>query len=130
LGNQQKFNELSATIFSKLYDSFPIGIDLDVKNYPAYDNSESSDLFVATVRFYIDEQFFRCNNQYYGGFSGLVLTSKGYSVLNAQPPEQFASKSSIATALKDAIATGKTALIQTLVSESIKLAIKIGGRLT
>jgi hypothetical protein len=100
-------------------------MELDIKGFPEFDTAETSDLFFATVKFYIDEKFIKCEKQYYGGFSEIVLTSKGFSVLNATPPEQFSSKSNIAIALKDAIATGKTEFIKTLVSEAIKVAVKM-----
>jgi len=126
MNNQQKFNELSAEIFSQLYDSFPIEKKLNIKDYPDFNKKENRDLFFATVKFYIDEKFIRCEQQFHGGvYAGVVLTSKGFSVLNAAPPEKFNAKSNIAIALKDAIANAKTASIKSLVSESIKLMVKM-----
>ncbi len=121
MDNQQKFNELSAAIFSQLYDSFPIGTQLNIRDYPTFETEENSNIFFATIKFYIDEKFIRCDDQYYGGFSGIVLTSKGFSVLNATPPEHFASKSNLAIELKNAIETGKTTTIKALIAEVIKM---------
>lgn len=121
MSNQSEFNKLSAKIFSRLYDSFPIGVELTENDFP--DFNFSSDLFRSTITFYEDEKFLRYKKDYYGGYIGVVLTSKGFSVLNAAPPEQFASKSNFADALKGAIKTGKEAVINSIVSEFIKLAV-------
>lgn len=125
MNNQQKFNELSADLFLKLYESFPVGIDINIEDYPDFNTVDNSYIFFATIKFYIDESFLRCSTQYYGGFSELVLTSKGFSVLNAQPPEKISTQSNFASALKDAAGTEKTELIKGLVSETIKFAFKL-----
>lgn len=122
--NKQDFNELSADLFSKLYDSFPVGIDVNIKDYPSFDSADRSDIFFSTIKFYINEGFIRSGKQYYGGFGNLVLTSKGFTVLNEKPPENFSKRSSIAAALNDAAQTGKTEIIKGLVSETIKFALK------
>ena len=57
MDNQQKFNELSAAIFSQLYDSFPIGTQLNIRDYPTFETEENSNIFFATIKFYIDEKF-------------------------------------------------------------------------
>lgn len=77
------------------------------------------------LRFYINESFIRCEKQFYGGFSSIVLTSKGFSILNATPPENFSLKSNIGAELKVAIAAGKTTVITTLVSEIIKFTNRL-----
>ncbi len=123
--NLQIFNELSADIFSLLYESFPIGIDVAIENYADFNTAENSDLFFETIKFYIDEGFIRCAKQVYGTFIGLKLTSKGFSVLNAKPPEMISSQSNIISAIKEATKIGKTELIKNIISETIKFGIKL-----
>lgn len=119
--NLDKFNELSANIFSSLYESFPIGVDIEIEKFPEYNTAENSDLFFETIKFYIDEGFIKCQKQVYGSFIGLRLTSKGFSVLNVKPPEKLSSKTNIADALKEVADTGKTETIKSLISQTIKL---------
>lgn len=119
--NLDKFNELSAKIFSSLYESFPIGEDFEIEKFPEYNTAENSDLFSETIKFYIDEGFIKCQKQIYGDFLGLRLTSKGFSILNVKPPGELSSKTNIADALKEVADTGKKELIKNLISQTIKL---------
>jgi len=123
--NLKKFNELSADIFPLLYESFPVGMDIEIKNYPNYNTAENSELFFETIKFYMDEGFIKSGKQVYGSFLGLRLTSKGFSVLNASPPEKISSKHSLLSAIKEATKVGKTELTKSLISETIKLGIKL-----
>jgi len=123
--NLDKFNELSATIFSSLYESFPIGVDIEIEKFPEYNTAENSDLFFETIKFYIDEGFLKCKKQVYGSFLGLRLTSKGFSVLNEKPPEKLSSKINIADALKEVAETGKIETIKSLISQTIKLGFTL-----
>ena len=118
--NLDKFNELSAKIFPLLYESFPVGTDIKIEGFPEFNTAENSDLFFETIKFYIDEGFIKCQKQVYGSFLGLRLTSKGFSVLNLRPPEKLSSKINIADALKEAAGTGKTEIIKSLISQTIK----------
>ena len=124
MNNLEKFNELSAEVFSRLHEAFPVGIDIGIEDYPAFNTEETSDIFFGTIRFYIDEGFIRCKKIVYGAFLGVRLTSKGFSVLNADPPGKISSESNIASALKTAAKTGSSELIKTLISEAIKLGIR------
>ena len=125
MDNRKLFNEFSAKLFAELYENFPIGTDFKIEDFPELNTKENSEIFFSTVRFYIDEGFIRCEKQFYGGFSSIVLTSKGFSILNATPPENFSLKSNIGAELKAAVAAGKTTVITTLVSEIIKFTTRL-----
>lgn len=125
MDNRKLFNEFSAKLFAELYENFPIGTDFKIEDFSELNTKENSEIFFSTIRFYINEGFIRCEKQFYGGFSSIVLTSKGFSILNATPPEIFSLKSNIGAELKTAIAAGKTAVISTLVSEIIKFTTRL-----
>jgi len=125
LDNRKLFNEFSAKLFAELYENFPIGTDFKTEDFPELNTIENNEIFFSTIRFYINEGFIRCEKQIYGGFVDIVLTSKGFSILNAKPPENFSLKSNIGAELKTAVAAGKTTVVSTLVSEIIKIATRL-----
>jgi len=123
MGNLSKFNEISATIFLQLYESFPSKINLKAEDFPEYNTVEYADIFFNTLSFYIDEKFIQCEGRFYGGFTGLRLTSKGFSVLNTDAPVKLSPDSNLVTAIKDAVKTGKAELIKGLISAVIRSLI-------
>ncbi|PSL15109.1 hypothetical protein CLV44_1053 [Marinobacterium halophilum] len=120
MSNISQFNEISALIFPKLYEVFPSKLDLRVSDYPDFDNEESSSIFINTVSFYFDEGYIKYDDQLYGGFFGVRLTSKGFSILNIEAPVKLEIESNLVGAIKDAAETGKKELIKSLVSTVIK----------
>lgn len=125
--NRKLFNDFSAKLFDKLYDSFPIGLDINIEDFPELNTDGNSEIFSSTINFYSNEGFIRFEEKFYGVFTGVVLTSKGFSILNATPPEKFNTKSNIGAELKAALTVGKTAAIQDLISEIIKFTTKLIG---
>ncbi len=100
-------------------------MNFKIKEFPEYNTVENSDLFFDTITFYIDEKFIQCENQVYGAFIGLRLTSKGFSVLSVEAPGKLSPGSNLVTAMKNATRTGKTELIKGLISEVIKYGIQL-----
>ena len=78
------------------------------------------------------EGFINISETFYDGFSGVVLTSKGFTVLNASPTDALIQNtkkaSNMAEAIKNTLKTGKNELIKSAISESIKLSMKLLSR--
>lgn len=124
MNNLEKFNEISAIVFPKLYESFPSKIDIRISDFPEYDTEESSQIFFDTLAFYIDENFIICEQKVYGGYIGLRLTSKGFSVLNADVPGKVNEDSSFINALRNIAEISKAELIKGLISTSLKYGMQ------
>ena len=103
MDNRKLFNDFSAKLFDKLYDSFPIGLDINIEDFPELSTKENSEIFSSTINFYSNEGFIRFKDKFYGVFTGVLLTSKGFSILNATPPEKFNTKSNIGAELKSCL---------------------------
>lgn len=125
--NIDKFNEISAIIFTDLYESFPIAkkIKLD-DDYPEFDKEHIRDIFFDTIKFYLHEGFMKCQGEIYYGYTGLTLTSKGFTVLNAPLPESFNDKNAnIISKLKKELKTQKPEIIKSLVSALVKTGVSL-----
>lgn len=121
--NIEKFNKCAAEIFSLLYEHFPIPNDINLTDYPHYDNQENNTIFFATIDFLNEENFIRYQKKVYGGYLGVVLTSKGFTVLNSPLPKAITGNKTIGSKLKDIVKTGKDESIKILIREAIKLSL-------
>ena len=84
--NMKLFNELSAKVFDSLIEVFPVEKEYRIEDFPEFDNTENGEVFYSTFHFLENENYIKYQNQVYGCFAGVALTSKGLSVLNASPP--------------------------------------------
>lgn len=81
--NIEKFNQCCAGFLALFYESFPVKVHISIGDYLEYDHPENSELFFSTIEFLKDEGFIRYDSDIYGGYMGVVLTSKGLAILNA-----------------------------------------------
>lgn len=123
--NQDRFNKFAAEILSTLYVSFPVSREFNIETFQHLNTSENSSIFFDTIKFLKDEGFVRYDKQYYGGFAGVVLTSKGFSVLKAPPPDIFKNSTTIGDAIKNTLEIGKTELVKNSIAEIIKFSLKL-----
>lgn len=122
--NMKIFNECAAKILDSLYDSFPVGKEYKILDFPDLNNANDSDVFFSTVQFLKNENYINYQNQYYGGFSGVTLTSKGLSILNAAPAV-LEKKESLSQLIKNALRNGSEAII----SDTMKKVFAFGAHL-
>ena len=71
------FNDCVSRIFSKLNQNFPKKLDLRISDFEEFNKKDTSAIFFDTVRFLESEGHIRYNKSVYGGFIGVVLTSRG-----------------------------------------------------
>lgn len=118
----EKFNKCAAEIFSLLYENFPIGTDIEINKFPEY--AENSEIFFSTIDFLYSEGFIKCKEKYYGGaYHGVVLTSKGFTVLNLIPEAINNSKETLGDKVKSVLKTGKDEGIKAVIREIIRLFV-------
>jgi hypothetical protein len=118
--SMDRFNKCAAEIFSLLYEKFPIGTDLDIQTFPAYDDPVDSEIFFATIDFLDGEGFINCNDRVYGGYRAVVLTAKGFTVLNSTP-EAISGKSTLGDEIKNVLKAGKDEGIKAVIREIVRL---------
>ncbi len=121
--NIEKFNKCAAEIFSLLYENFPVGTNIEINKFPQYDNSENSEIFFSTIDFLDSEGFLKCGEKYYGAYRGVVLTSKGFTVLNLIPEAINNNKETLGDKVKNVLKTGKDEGIKTVIREIMRLFV-------
>jgi len=122
--NLEKFNRCSAEILSLLYESFPITVDIERKDYPEYDNGENREIFSSTIIFLENENFLKIHSKcYQGTYIGVVLTSKGFAILNFTNPDILDNQETFGSKIKDIANTGKDEVIKNLIKVAITMGI-------
>lgn len=116
------FNKCAALIFDLLYQNFPIETHITVDNLPQYIDEESRDNYFATIRFLERERFIRYEKAVYGGFIGVVLTTKGLAVLNVTP-DAIKEKETIAKRISNALKNGSKEAVRLVIQEVIKASV-------
>ena len=116
--NIKKFNKCAAEIFDYLYPKFPVESDIRVDDFKDYTNEENRPLFFSTIRFLKREGFIQCSS-FYGGFSGVVLTCKGFAVLNSTPAA-IEKTEPLGMRIGKAIKSGSQEIISGVIQEAIK----------
>ncbi|MGZ8137014.1 MAG: hypothetical protein ACXW1W_08835 [Methylococcaceae bacterium] len=123
--NMEKFNKCAAEIFSLLYDKFPVVTDIDIDNFPEYDNQEDREVFDGTIDFLNREGFINYRESTYGAaYFGVLLTLKGLTVLNSTP-KAISDKSTLGDKVKDVLKTGQNEGIKAIIDEIMKFALEI-----
>ena len=98
--NIDRFDEYAALIFSRLYEHFPVKVDLDVRDLtghremdengavlaPNGNTSRCASIAYATIEWLIETGYVRAKEPHYPiGFRGCVLTAEGLKLLKAMP---------------------------------------------
>jgi len=96
---------------------------LNIEDFPAYNNAEDSKILHGTIVFLNSEGFIRYAEAVYGVYIGVVLTAKGFTVLNSSLPEAISGSKTFGEKIKDVLKTGRDEGIKTLISEIIRVAI-------
>ncbi|WP_132975345.1 hypothetical protein [Thiobaca trueperi] len=117
-----KFNKCAAEIFGLLYERFPIRTDIEIQSFPEYDDLENREIFFSTVDFLDSEGFIKCNDKVYGGYMGVVLTAKGFMVLNSTP-KAINEKSTLGDEIKNVLKSGKDEGIKSVIREIVRLFV-------
>lgn len=117
-----KFNICAAKVFENLYSQFPLKVNIEITNFPEYDTKEDNGLFYGTVDFLKDEGFINYSDKVYGGYINLVLTAKGFTVLNS-PASIISSEKTIGEEIKNQLNVGKDESIKLMVREIFKLFV-------
>ncbi|RPI66553.1 MAG: hypothetical protein EHM38_09955 [Geobacteraceae bacterium] len=101
--------------------------DILVKAYPDYDNPEASDIFHATITFLIEEGYIRCADRVYSGYVSVILTSKGFAVLQAPAPDVLGieHKNTVGAELKNLLRSGSDELIRTAINKMVLWVSKL-----
>jgi len=120
--NIEYFNLLTGFILSKLYLSFPMPIDLHYKDIMEYIGLppifDEKDFFYNTTTWlynngYLNHSTSEAQNEY---FNRVVLTSKGFAVLNSIP-EILNYEKSLGDIITDGVREGAT--------DSVKKSVRI-----
>jgi hypothetical protein len=75
MSNTNDANLIIATVLSELYQVFPVRIDLE--------SSNGNTKYHETIRWLEHEGFLRVRDDWGGFFRGVVLTPKGFQILNS-----------------------------------------------
>lgn len=118
--NLEKFNKCAAEVFSKLYEDFPVGTDINIDEFSEFNNLDR-EIFNSTLKFLIVEGFIRCEHEVFGSYLSVVLTSKGFIVLNSMPEAISNKKETLGDRLKEVLKTGKEEGVKSIIREIIKL---------
>jgi hypothetical protein len=129
MSNIDEFNKATAIILSKIYESFPRRLSVQVGTL--VEDQKDVGLYGDTIMFLVNEGFLtfesRSGNQL---FNGLTLTGKGLSALNSTPDilqETTTLGQKISKAAKEGSKEVLTGLINTLIQSAVTGYIKAQG---
>lgn len=78
--------------------------------------------FFQPLIFFDSEGFLKCKEKVYGGYLGVVLTSRGFMVLNSTP-EAISGKETLGENVKNVLKTGKDEGIKAIIREIVRLFV-------
>ena len=122
--NIDKFEKCSALIFDKLYQSFPIPNDFNIKDFFEFNTEEDSYIFYSTVNFLEKEKLIRYQDAVYGGYIGVTLTARGLAILNSTPKSMVSSES-IGSKIIAAVKSGAQEMMKASIREAIKIIVNL-----
>ena len=128
ISNIDDFNQIVAALLEKLYNTFPVGIQLNAENP---NDRAAATKFVETVIWLEKEGFVRFDRRFcpesapnHTVFFGLVLTAKGLAILNSVPEVlQEKDKSTIHQKLSKGLKSGSKEAIKIVVNQIISTAV-------
>ncbi|GKQ95995.1 hypothetical protein [Aeromonas hydrophila] len=131
--NIEQFDEIAGKTFAMLYESFPIPIDLPLREYTGvegvYANQEENELthqarlVMSTLEWLQESGYVRAKVQHDFGLNRCVLTAKGLETLKVIPDSLTAP---LGERLKDAVKQGGWEITRTLVSQVLSVGATIG----
>lgn len=140
-GNIERFDVLVGAIFAKLYQEFPIAVDLMMEdfesqmavNQPERDindhyNRRDVLFFLSTVIWLSNHDYLDSGSQAGDGVMGCVLTARTLELLKAMPSNLEAKKPSLGEQLVSATKEGMTVKTKELVSEFLSKAVALGTK--
>ncbi|NBB09552.1 hypothetical protein [Pseudomonas sp. SLFW] len=137
VSNIERFDNLASRLFAELYESFPMGKDIDTANYldPATQWSEryqqevlidDGEFFLATVLWLQRAGYLSVDKYHHSRVSDVVLTAKGLEVLRAVPGS-LQGDASIGEQLADAAKSGGKEAMRGLLSEALGIGARLLG---
>jgi hypothetical protein len=134
------FDQYTAEIFSKLYESFPVKIELEVKVFTGEKEndfgvivnaeghpSKHAQICIATIEWLVDTGYIRADRMDQNGATGAVLSSKGLEVLKSSWEDQHV-KQSIGDKIVGFIKTGSKELAMEAAKAAISAGISVMGK--
>ncbi len=98
--NIDQFNEVTASVFAKLYESFPVEVELEVSDFTEESTQQyywtmslsagfapegHTQLVQHAIRWLIKEGYIHTKGESMASFRGCTLTGKGLETLNSTP---------------------------------------------
>lgn len=117
--NIKMFDQCAAEIFAYLYAEFPLESVIQINDFKNYDNEEHNKIFFSTIRFLEREGFIHYSQAVYGGFVGVVLTTKGFAILNSTPAT-IEENEPLGVRIGKAVKSGAQELITGVIQEVFK----------
>lgn len=123
MSNMDDFNEAVAVILAKLYETFPRGTLLVVRDLAKDASDDRLGNFGGTISFLQKEGFISYESRLRDEqFNGVVLTSKGLAILNSTP-ESLKESKSLGSKLVAVLKEGSKEAIKALVQQVIRGAL-------
>lgn len=133
ISNIEQFDEVAGKTFATLYESFPIPIDLPLREYTGvegvYANQEEGELthqarlVMSTLEWLQESGYVMAEVRPDIGLDRCVLTAKGLETLKVIPDSLTTP---LGERLKDAVKQGGVEIIRTLVSQAFSVGATIG----
>jgi hypothetical protein len=139
--NIERFDQLTGLVFSKLYGSFPIPVDLYVMDFKEaliferelseddkYRGGEPFDFFTGTIDWLIESGYIveRQKSSYAYKFEDCILTAKTLEILKATP--STLSGESIGASLQEAAKGGMVEAIKTLANDALSKGFGLASK--
>lgn len=140
-GNIERFNGLVGAIFAKLYEEFPVPLDLEVDHFgtemavgqPEQDgdyrpNRSDARFFVSTVIWLSNHDYIDCGAQVNSGVMDCVLTARTLELLKRMPSNLESTDPSLGDQLVSATKDGMTGKVKELASDFLSKAVGFGTK--
>lgn len=140
-GNIERFDGLVGAIFAKLYEEFPVAIELQMEdfetqmavNQPQRDandhyNRRDALFFVSTVIWLSNHGYLDSGSQAGSGVLDCVLTARTLELLKAMPSNLESRDPSLGDQLISATKEGMTGKVKELASEFLTKAVTFGTK--
>ncbi|KAE9641953.1 hypothetical protein [Pseudomonas sp. PB106] len=141
-GNIERFNVLVGAIFAKLYQEFPVAIELHPEDFQEqlavnrpepdvddYDNRRDGKFFVSTVLWLSNHDYLDCGSHVStGAVMDCVMTARTLELLKAMPSNLESKDPSLGDQLISATKDGMTGKVKELASEFLTKAVVFGTK--
>ncbi len=127
--NIELFDLYTGKILSKLYEHFPLKVNIDVCEMLGLEIDEESlnipkecDIFNDTVEWLKQSGFIYYDHRFAYAYSGVVLSAVGLETLKATP-QSIKARDGIGEMMRDAVIRGKNEAIRTAVRMALSHAV-------